>query len=111
MCKSGVGRVCVRARGCRETEESTLAGDIEEQLVNESHVRSGSLESTDMNVCGKHLLFLRWNINGLLAKSSDRGVIQYITSFDIVCLVETVVDYFESCVFRLLTIQCFESQL
>ena len=69
----GVDRVCVQARDCRETEESTLAGDIEGELVNESHVRSCSLESTDKNVCGKHLSFLHWNITVFFVKLSDRS--------------------------------------
>ena len=54
----------------------------------------------------KHLSFLHWNVNGLLTKLKDRELIQYISSFHFVCLVETFVDYLEPDVFSSHTVFC-----
>ena len=61
---------------------------------------------TDKTFRFKHLSFLHWNVNGLLTKLKDRELIQYISSFHFVCLVETFVDYLETGVFSSHTVFC-----
>ena len=68
-------------------------------------VYSDSAELTD-KTCFKHLSFLHWNVNGLLTKLKDRELIQYISSFHFVCLVETFVDYLEPSMFSSHTVFC-----
>ena len=49
---------------------------------------------------------MHWNVNDLLTKLKDRELIQYISSFHFVCLVETFVDYLEPGVFTSHTVFC-----
>ena len=78
-----------------ETETNMNVGDT----GTERQVCGDSAESTDKTFRFKHLSFLYWNVNGLLTKLKDRVLIQYISSFHFVCLVETFVDYLEPSVF------------
>ena len=43
--------------------------------------------------------FLHWNISGLVKKLYCSSFVQFISSFDIVCMVETFVDKFENTIF------------
>ena len=92
---------CCEIDVCVETEASMNTGDP----GTERQVCSDSAELTD-KTCFKHLSFLHWNVNGLLTKLKDRELIQYISSFHFVCLVETFVDYLEPSVFSSHTVFC-----
>ena len=64
-----------------------------------------------MNACGvsvycKRLSFLHWNVCGLQSKLSDRDFINYIVSFDFICLVETFVENIDSSLFSNNTVYC-----
>ena len=93
---------CCETDVCVETEASMNTGDP----GTERQVCSDSAELTDKTFCVKHLSFLHWNVNGLLTKLKDRELIQYISSFHFVCLVETFVDYLEPIVFSSHTVFC-----
>ena len=43
--------------------------------------------------------FVTWNINGLLSKLENPDFVSYLSSFDVICLVETFVDTFISTLF------------
>ena len=94
--------------GCRETDVrvETDASKNEGDPGTERQVCSDSAELTEKTFRFKHLLFLHWNVNGLLTKLKDRELIQYISSFQFVCLVETFVDYLETGVFSSHTVFC-----
>ena len=93
---------CCEIDVCVETEESMNTGDP----GTERQVCSDSAELTDKTFCFKHMSFLHRNVNGLLTKLKDRELIQYISSFHFVCLVETFVDYLEPSVFSSHTVFC-----
>ena len=44
--------------------------------------------------------FLHWNVRGFLSKLDDSDFVQYITSFDFVCIVETFLETFNSSMFK-----------
>ena len=93
---------CCKIDVCVETEASMNTGDP----GTKRQVCGDSAELTDKTFCFKHLSFLHWNVNGLLTKLKDRELIQYISSFHFVCLVETFVDYLEPSVFSSHTVFC-----
>ncbi|KAK7469525.1 hypothetical protein BaRGS_00036471, partial [Batillaria attramentaria] len=64
-----------------------------------SHEDNGGTGVLCMNSVTKSLAFLNWNVDGLLSKLEDGEFIDYVASFDLVCLVETFVDSFSSSVF------------
>ena len=39
--------------------------------------------------------FLQWNIGGLFSKLNDDDFIEYISSFDFICMVETFAEEFQ----------------
>ena len=86
---------------CVETKISRNADDTR----TERQVCSDSAESTN-KTSFKHLSFLHWNVVGLLTKLKERELIQYISAFHFVCLVETFVDYFGPSVFSSHTVFC-----
>ena len=43
--------------------------------------------------------FLLWNVNGLLPKLAEPEFVNYVCSFDFVCLIETFLDCFQLNVF------------
>ena len=98
----------VQTDGCRETHVrvETDASKNEGDPGTERQVCSDSAELTDKTFRFKHLSFLHWNVNGLLTKLKDRELSQYISSFHVVCLVETFVDYLETGVFSSHTVFC-----
>ena len=98
----------VQTDGCRETDVrvETDASKNEGDPGTERQVCSDSAELTDKTFRFKHLSFLHWNVNGLLTKLKDRELIQYISSFHFLCLVETFVDYLEPGVFTSHTVFC-----
>ena len=98
----------VQTDGCRETHVhvGTDASKNEGDPGTERQVCSDIAELTDKIIRFKHLSFLHWNVNGLLTKLKDRELIQYISSFHFVCLVETFVDYLEPGVFSSHTVFC-----
>jgi exonuclease III len=49
---------------------------------------------------GSHISFLHWNVAGIASKLQDLDFIEYISSFDVVSLVETFVDSFQSTIFE-----------
>ena len=55
---------------------------------------------------GPKFSFLHWNVCGVAAKLYDLEFIQYVTSFDFVCLVETFLDSFTSSVFSDYVVYC-----
>ena len=91
----------VQTDGCRETDVrvETDASKNEGDPGTERRVCSDSAELTDKTFRFKHLSFWHWNVNGLLIKLKDRELIQYISSFHFIRLVETFVDYLEPGVF------------
>ena len=44
--------------------------------------------------------FLHWNIGGLFSKLNDNDFIEYISSFDFICMVETFAEEFQSILFK-----------
>ena len=86
---------------CVETKISRNADDTR----TERQVCSDSAESTN-KTSFKHLSFLHWNVVGLLTKLKERELIQYISAFHFVCLVEMFVDYFGPSVFSSHTVFC-----
>ena len=80
----------VQTDGCRETDVrvETDASKNEGDPGTERQVCSDSAGLTDKTFRFKHLSFLHWNVNGLLTKLKDRELIQYISSFYFVCLVD-----------------------
>ena len=59
-----------------------------------------------VNVCCKRLSFLHWNVCGLLSKLSDEDLINYIVSFDFICLVGTFVESTDFSSFSNYTVYC-----
>ena len=45
------------------------------------------------------MVFLQWNVNGLLAKLKDNEFISFVSHFVFVCFVETFMETFQSNVF------------
>jgi hypothetical protein len=61
---------------------------------------TNAFSNTSANIFDtKNYSFLHWNVNGLLSKLSDHEFIEYISSFDFICLVETFVEHFQSTLF------------
>ena len=50
--------------------------------------------------------FLHWNVNGVAARLGDPDFVQYVCSFDFVCMVETFIDNFSSNVFSDYVVYC-----
>jgi hypothetical protein len=53
----------------------------------------------DVNNKENNFSFLHWNVGGLLPKLKDYNFVQYVSSFDFVCLVETFVKDFKCSLF------------
>ena len=66
--------------GCSPGDSNTYTSD------NHSHAH-GDTASSVHSSCS----FLHWNIGGLVQKLNDPDFVQYVASFDFICLVETFV--------------------
>ena len=56
---------------------------------NDAYIDVNSMNSSKSHVHKSHLSCISWNIEGLAAKLTDIDFVAYITSFDIICLLET----------------------
>ena len=104
---------CVNVSDCKDSTDSTIH-ELENKnaCINNSyyvkatnHVPNRKNNVSDMYV-GKmtKFSFLHWNVGGLLPKLNDVDFINYISSFDFICLVETFVRDFKSSMFDDFTI-------
>ncbi|KAK7490772.1 hypothetical protein BaRGS_00018001, partial [Batillaria attramentaria] len=80
-----------------ETDNESVDGHA--CLAGSHEDNGGTGRALCMNSASKSLAFLNWNVDGLLSKLDDGEFIDYVSSFDLVCLVETFVDSFSSSAF------------
>lgn len=55
--------------------------------------------ATRVNSYQNKYSFLHWNVNGLFSKISNNDFVDYVSSFDFICLVETFVEDFNNTLF------------
>ena len=83
--------------------ENNSANDVD---LNKVFTPVADVNARGVRVYYKRTSFLHWNVCGLQSKLSDRDFINYIVSFDFICLVETFVENIDSSLFSNNTVYC-----
>ena len=99
--REGAGEVG-GVRNVMHVDRSTCQRDEwQDEDLNERNDENGVSfpDESDGNENKSVLSFLHWNVQGLLSKLEDVDFVQFVSSFDIVCLVETFLEKFQSSVF------------
>ena len=94
-----------------EPSSSTLFQDVNtDERGAQGEVDSGNTPTValgvDVGCTDRSISFLHWNVCGLLSKLNDNNFVQYLSSFDFVCIVETFLDHFDTCLFPNYDIFC-----
>ncbi|KAK7493905.1 hypothetical protein BaRGS_00014787, partial [Batillaria attramentaria] len=97
---SGEGDVVGGVRGVTRADQYSVRERSDGRL-RDPH--SETCNDDDRAVRGNNnkarLKFLHWNVGGLLQRLNEPGFVEYVSRFDIICLVETFVKDFQSTLF------------
>ncbi len=104
------GLVCAQVDAAsiydHETGVSVFSNESGGMAADDTGLISRSVEDASLgNVPNKdrrsnNYSFLHWNIGGLFSKLNDNDFIEYISSFDFICMVETFAEEFQSILFK-----------
>ena len=80
----GIDNLALPLNQSENMSENNSANNVD---LNKSVTLVADVNARGVSVYCKRLSFLHWNVCGLLSKLSDKDIINYIVSFEFICLV------------------------